>query len=145
MAHAALRLRPATPGDAEALASLAGELDYQLTPAEAGERLAALPVSDEVWVAEIEGEVVGFVHLSLVRRLIVAPHLEVLALVVRDAWRGDGVGARLMDLAEHWGIERGAGFVYVRSAVRRERAHHFYLELGYRELKTSRVFVKSFE
>ena len=35
-------IRPAEPRDAEALARLIGQLDYQVTPAEAAERLALM-------------------------------------------------------------------------------------------------------
>jgi hypothetical protein len=66
-------LRLALLGDAAVLAELSGELGYPAEPDEIQRRLAALPPDDDVWVATIGDEVVGWVHCSLRRSLVVEP------------------------------------------------------------------------
>jgi len=64
----ALRIRPAQPEDAPALAALAGQLGYPTTPEKMMARLQALAEDDHqaVFVAvEADGQVVGWVHVYL--------------------------------------------------------------------------------
>ena len=135
-------LRRALLGDAAALAELSGELGYPAEPDEIERRLAALPLDDDVWVATVEGIVVGWIHCSLRRSLVVEPGIEILGNVVGERWRGRGVGRELMAAAERSATERGVSVVRLRSGSHRDEAHAFYRAVGYREQKTQRVFVR---
>jgi ribosomal protein S18 acetylase RimI-like enzyme len=138
-------LRRAVLGDASALASLAGELGYPTDPAEMTRRLEALPPDDDVWVATVGDEVVGWGHCSVRLSLVVEPSIEILGIVVGERWRGRGIGRMLMERAERSAIQRGLSAVRLRSGSHREEAHGFYRALGYREIKQQRVFVRELE
>jgi GNAT superfamily N-acetyltransferase len=66
-------------------------------------------------------------------------------LVVREDARGLGVGRRLCLEVEEWARSRSVPLVRVRSQIKREDAHRFYLRDGYRKVKTSFVFEKMVE
>jgi GNAT superfamily N-acetyltransferase len=135
-------IRRAMPGDAAALAELSGELGYPAEPDEIQRRLVALPADDDVWVATIGDEVVGWIHCSLRRSLVVEPGIEILGNVVGERWRGRGVGRALMAAAEQSASDRDVSVVRLRSGSHRDEAHAFYRAVGYREQKTQLVFVR---
>jgi GNAT superfamily N-acetyltransferase len=135
-------IRGAVTQDSPALAELSGELGYPAEPDEIEGRLVSLPPDDDVWVATIDGTVVGWVHCSVRRTLVVEPHLEILGNVVGERWRGRGVGRALMARAESSARDRGVSVIRVRSAGHRDSAHAFYRAVGYREQKTQLVFVR---
>jgi GNAT superfamily N-acetyltransferase len=135
-------IRAAEPSDVAALARLAGELGYPTDTEQMAHRLADLPASDDVWVAILDGEVVGWVHCAVCRTLVLDPHLEVMALVVGEGRRGLGIGRLLMEAAERSARDRGVSTIRLRSNVVREGAHAFYGQLGYREQKRSTLFAK---
>ena len=138
-------IRRAVTGDAPVLAELSGELGYPAEPGEIERRLAALPPDDDVWVATVEGVVVGWIHCSLRRSLVVEPGIEILGNVVGERWRGRGVGRTLMAAAERTASDRGVSVVRLRSGSHRDDAHAFYRAIGYREQKTQRVFVREID
>jgi ribosomal protein S18 acetylase RimI-like enzyme len=129
-------------GDAAALADLAAELGYPAVPGEIERRLAALPPDDDVWVATLDDKVVGWIHCSVRRSLVVESYVEILGNVVGEQWRGRGVGRELMAAAERSASARRVSVVRLRSGSQREEAHGFYRAVGYREQKTQRVFVR---
>lgn len=144
-----ISLRPARTADAPVLASLAGELGYPATADEIVERLAALPRTDEVVVAEVvDGasvEVAGWIHLSVRTSLLSRPRVEVLGLIVAERWRRRSVATRLVEHARRWGRERKLDSIVLRSAIRPERdaAHAFYEQTGFAEHKRQVVFARS--
>jgi|ERR1035437_273622 GNAT superfamily N-acetyltransferase len=135
-------IRRAVIEDAPALAELSGELGYPAEPNEIERRLAALPTDDDVWVATIDGVVVGWVHCSVRRTLVIEPHIEILGNVVGERWRGRGIGRELMAAAVRSATERGVSVVRLRSGSHRDEAHAFYRTVGYMEVKQQRVFVR---
>lgn len=140
-----LCLRFARAADAEALAALSGELGYAKTAAEMAATLAWLAARDgqAVWVAEQDGQVLGWLHAGERMALESALRLEVLGLVVTQTARGQGIGALLLDEAERWGRGRGIGRIELRSNIVREDAHRFYRRQGYLQSKTSLNFHKA--
>ncbi|HEX6207728.1 MAG TPA: GNAT family N-acetyltransferase [Actinomycetota bacterium] len=135
-------IRPATAGDAEAVASLATQLGYPATADEIVERLAGLPSHHTVFVAEMEGAVVGWIHVQESRLVVERLRADITGLVVEEAARRGGVGRLLVEAAERWAADRGADRIRVRSNVIREDAHAFYPSLGFEIAKTSTVFEK---
>jgi GNAT superfamily N-acetyltransferase len=131
--------------DAEAVAELSGELGY---PADCGsmkDRIEGLIGRDNhaVFVACVEGAVIGWIDVAAVRHLQVEPYAEIGGLVVSSRVRSSGIGKRLVEEAERWAAGRGFGRIVVRSRVEREGAHRFYLREGYQQTKTSAIFSKS--
>jgi GNAT superfamily N-acetyltransferase len=138
-------LRRIEPTDAPMVAVLAGQLGYQ-RPAErilAWIRdLASHAESHAAFVACLEGEVVGWITVSIERHLQSEPHALIGGLVVKDRVRGRGIGRLLCHQAECWAALRGVKMVRVTSRSTRPDAHRFYLQDGYEHVKTSLVFEK---
>jgi len=90
-------------------------------------------------VAELEGEVVGFVWCKsqaapALPAFIQEPLLVVGDLVVREALRGRGIGRALLEAALSWGRARGLARAQLTVFERNERALSFYAELKFRPL-----------
>lgn len=132
------------PRDLAEAAALACQLGYPTTEREIAarfERVSQLG-DDRLCVAELAGDVAGWIHLHVSRTLESDPHVEVLGLVVAEASRRQGVGRALMSEAERWARERGVAAVRLRTNVVRAGAHAFYQQLGYQIVKTQRAFEK---
>ncbi len=142
----AIHVRHAEERDAAAIAHLATELGYPSTPEQVRKRFAGLQKfpHQASFVAESEtGGVIGWIHLCEVRSLGSEPRAEIDSLVVGSGFRSGGAGRRLVEQGETWARQRGLAIIGVRSNVIRDRAHTFYLRLGYAETKTQKVFRKS--
>ncbi len=86
--------------------------------------------------------VVGTATVSERPALLAVRRAEIESVVVEDEYRGNGIGALLVQAAEAWARRRGCTTVRLLSNVVRERAHRFYGRLGYDVLKTEHVFQK---
>jgi len=95
-----------------------------------------------VYVAELNGRLVGWMHVFARPSLTAEPSAEVAGLVVDEHCRSRGIGEALMGQAERWAEEKGCRAVTLRSNVTRLRAHAFYDRLGYETIKTSKSFCK---
>ncbi len=135
-------VRAAESRDIPALASLAGELGYPTATEEMAQRFAGLDERDAVLVAEHDGACVGWIQVSIVETLETGRFAEIRGLVVTESQRSAGVGAALVGAAEEWARQRGCPRVRVRSNVIRERTHRFYERLGFRAVKSQKVFDK---
>ena len=136
-------IRAAEARDLDAVAALAGELGYPTTPDAMARRLAALGERDAVLVADEGGACIGWIHVSVVESLESDRHAEIRGVVVAEAHRSAGTGAALVRAAEDWAARHGCPRVRVCSNVIRERTHRFYERLGYRAVKSQKVFDKS--
>jgi GNAT superfamily N-acetyltransferase len=145
-ATASTEVRAAAKGDVEPIARLAGELGYPATAAEVRERLEAVTADPRhaLFVAvDRSGAVVGWIQLSEERSVVGDPRAEITGLVVDANFRSAGVGQALVERGEGWARGRGLATIGLRSNVIRERAHQFYLRLGYKVTKSQKVFRKS--
>jgi GNAT superfamily N-acetyltransferase len=96
----------------------------------------------ELFVAEADGVVVGWVQVFIRVPLMQDSEVEVGGLVIDENYRRRGVGRLLMQRAEQWAHEKGCRTVYLRSNVIRKDAHLFYEKLGYKVVKTQTAFRK---
>ena len=138
-------IRAARTYDAPLLAELCTQLGYPATRQQMVTRLAAIEAERSACVLVAEdasGRVVGWVQVALHANLVDEPCAEIVGLVVDSAARGAGTGADLVQAAEAWARQRGAGRVRVRSRSTREGAHRFYERNGYAAVKTQVVFDK---
>jgi len=138
-----IRIRRATPDDAEAIAHLSGELGYPTTATDARRRLFDIKTAEHhsVLVAEDPtGAVVGWIHVFRSPRLGGEPFAELGGLVVTEALRGQGIGSQLVAAAERWTAERGIATLRIRTRTTRNDARLFYEELGFVLTKTQVVF-----
>ena len=126
-------IRPVRLEDAAEVATLVRQLDYPATPETMRRRLEDMSRRPEyaAWVAETS-TVVGFAGAFVGHSFVIdEPYGRVIALVVEEALRGRGIGARLLAAAEEWLERSGANKIVVTSATRREAAHRFYERHGY--------------
>lgn len=131
---------------AEAVSTLVAQLGYQRSPAQIRgwiEELRRAHREQTAFVATFDGEIAGWIEISIERRLQAPPFAFIGGLVVKDGLRNRGIGRQLCACAEAWARERGFETVRVTSRSTRADAHRFYLREGYREVKTSLVFEKS--
>lgn len=142
----AVAVRPAVPGDAEALARLnRDDLGYDHPVPDTARQLELALASgrEAVLVAELDGAVVGYVHAEEYRVLYAPLLVNVLGIAVDGGVRGLGVGRALMDAVEAWATRRGAAAVRLVSGESRAGAHAFYERLGYTSSKRQLNFRKS--
>jgi GNAT superfamily N-acetyltransferase len=138
-------IRRLTVHDAEAAAKLSEELGYPSPAEDLRERIEELSrTTDRVaFAAVIDDQVVGWIDAAMERHLQYAASAVIGGLVVRGDMRGLGVGKRLCLEVEEWARSKSVSLVRVRSQIKREDAHRFYLRDGYSKVKTSFVFEKS--
>jgi GNAT superfamily N-acetyltransferase len=137
-------IRDARPEDAPALARLVDQLGYPTSTEAVAARLRRLETSpaDHVFVAEVDGDVVGAasVHFSLTLEYD-EPAAKLSAIVVDERHRRRGIGEALARAVEEEAIREGCCLVFLTTAERRADAHAFYRRLGYEE--TGRRFAKT--
>lgn len=142
---ARLEIRLMRAGDAVRVVELLEQLGYRRAVEAVRVWIEAVAGSADqaAFVASFDQHVVGWIEVSMQRRLQTEPFALIGGLVVGEGMRSQGVGRRLIAQAEQWSWERGAHKVRVTSRSSRTRAHRFYLREGYLETKTSLVFEKS--
>lgn len=133
-------IRPATPADFDAVATLLAELgrpavtDATRDAARAVyERHLARPDTASL-VAEVGGQVVGFLSLEFRDRLNrVQPQAWIPDLIVTASHRGRGIGKALLQRAFDLARERGCWSVTLESGYSRQAAHQLYRAMGMRD------------
>ena len=130
-----MELRPAREGEIEALTRLfiraRNEMEYlPPVPDEAAEPIAArIREHEEVWVAEEDGRLVGFLGIEASRNLGGAPVLE--KLYVEPAEQNRGVGSALLDKAK----ELRPDELYLWVFQKNEGARRLYERQGFTVVK----------
>ena len=142
-----VKIRPATPDDVGELAdiyqasaehhmrldpSLYSTPDYLALKERYGKRLP-LPDDEEILVAEMDGEVVGWIDMRLrpatgqprMMRDAVSAEIDIAVL---PQHRGHGVGSLLVDAAEKWAAQHGAAVMTMQTHVANLDAIRFYQE-----------------
>lgn len=146
-------IRKAVPGDMPALEKLYTELErdavrYQpehfvLSPA--GARNAEDLLSENrqaMFVAEMNGNVIGFAHAAIhdartVPCLKQQKNVYLEDLIATEAFRGQGIGTKLMDAVKKYGAENGAEFIRLSVFPKNRDGIRFYLRNGFSEAMIS--------
>ncbi|MCG2767492.1 MAG: GNAT family N-acetyltransferase [Anaerolineae bacterium] len=89
------------------------------------------------FVAEDDGELVGFVHVVVrdsrdIPILVPRRYAFIDSIAVREELRGTGIGRVLMERAHEWATSMGATEMELNVFEFNEDAVAFYLKLGYR-------------
>jgi ribosomal protein S18 acetylase RimI-like enzyme len=134
-------VRDARPADVSAVHRLVGQLADAADEAAFRARFDRVAAADghRMIVAEVEGKVVGVLHVFERPALEKPCEAVVQALVVDGAVRSTGVGEALMREAEAWTARRALPSVALYTRVDRDRARAFYERIGYRQKATSRL------
>jgi len=128
-------VRPAEKRDVARLAELMAELGYPISLPDMENRLAFVTASahDELFVAEIDGRVVGLIGVQIaefIHRL--ARYGVITALAVSADHRRHGIGSHLLRHAESLLKEKGVVDVRVSAGLhQKHRAHKLYRASGY--------------
>jgi GNAT superfamily N-acetyltransferase len=137
-------IRDAVSGDAAAIAALLDQLGHPLDADRVAANintLAAMGIAP--LIATEGGAVIAVCALSIMHTLHrPAPVGRVSMMVVDEGRRSGGIGAALVAEAERRLEAAGCYMIEVTSNQSRERAHHFYEQLGYE--RTSVRFAKTF-
>ncbi|UXY15239.1 GNAT family N-acetyltransferase [Chitiniphilus purpureus] len=137
-------LRAATEQDAAGIAALLAQLGYPSDEEAVAIRLANLERAGGYgcFVADLDGRIVGMVATSLGWYIEKdGAYVRIVALVVDEPLRQRGLGSALLDLAEQWAAERGAGVMMLNAGAQRQEAQDFYRHRGY--ASTGQRFVKT--
>lgn len=140
-----ITLRRAMISDAKAIYELCrSELgyDFSLEQVETNVRRLIGDSTNLLLVAEQNNELAGFVHANS-HEPVYAPKMKsVMALVVREEFRKQGLGHSLVGAVENWAIESGASGVRLNSGDTMNDALHFYKSMGYEYIRTQYNFRK---
>lgn len=144
------QLRPVEPGDVSGLLTLVRQLGHDVPSAVSDEEMArrlvaVLEAPDHALFVAVMGPgepVIGWIHIFDAPRLAVGRFAEIAGMVVDGRHRGQGIGRRLVTIAENWARRRGLGKLRVRSRSERQGAHAFYRRLGFLASKGQTVFDK---
>ena len=130
-----MEIRPVRTTDAEAVNELLHQLGYpQDDVAATAARIQAWSEdpNNAAYAAEADGKLLGVIAVHI------SPFFErtgtwarIVALVVSDQARNQGIGGELVAAAESFATSRGCVRMEVTSADRRVDAHAFYRSRGY--------------
>jgi len=134
-------IRDARESDVNQLSILITQLGYPCTPDEVLTRFNSvhnhpdyrtLVIADGGEPIAMAGLIKGFWYEKN------GTYVRILAFVVDEDYRGEGIGKMLIKAIEDWAVELGVNAVVLSSGNKHERigAHRFYQSLGY-EIKSS--------
>lgn len=100
--------------------------------------------TDKIFVAVMDGQVVGYVHANDYQ-LLYAPHMKnIMGIAVNRDFQHRGIGSALLRQVEQWARQTGAAGVRLVSGAARTGAHAFYRQCGYAGDKTQLNLKKMF-
>lgn len=137
----AVNVRLFTFDDISSLTELTHQLGYPTTEHEMQGRMTAIAQHPdyETAVAVLGEKIAGYIGMS--RQLFWEQNgcfVRIQALVVDAAFRGYGVGRKLIEFAEDWGRQAGAHLLILNCGNKPERAdaHQFYPRMGFQAVST---------
>lgn len=129
--------------DIDSAVNLLNQLGYHAEKQMIQRRLSHLKSpTNLILVAESSRKVIGLMHLQVRATLLDDLQAEIVSLVVDEAWRGKGVGKRLLAAADEWALAKGFSKIQLYSNQKRTSAHAFYIQNGYQKIKDSIMLVK---
>ncbi len=140
-----IEIRPAMLEDASDISSLSLQLGYKSSDVEVKKRLGNIIYSNDhcLFVAcQINGRIIGWIHVFSTLRVESDSFCEIGGLIVDKLYRNQGVGAKLIYVAQEWAAQQGCTVLRVRSRKERESAGKFYLKEGFSLVKEQRIFNK---
>lgn len=107
-------------------------------PAQAFEEYLSRPDRCVTWLAETEGNIVGFAGLiDVVGEQDTA---EIEPVVIASIARGEGIGTRLIKYVVEEATKKGFRFLTIRPVLRNEEAFHLYVKLGFDHVGSIQLF-----
>lgn len=133
------RFRPAKDADVDAVVTMMRgyyeEDGYPFTGVEARDAVWRL-LHDEhlggLWVAEVEGDVVGYLAVTLGFSLEYRGRDAFIdELFISEEYRGLGLGREAMNIVEAYCLDAGVKALHLEVEHHRERAHALYEKIGF--------------
>jgi GNAT superfamily N-acetyltransferase len=141
-----VQIRRATVHDSSTVRDLLQQLGYQQNFAQLEEQLSAPGSGRHAFVADVDGQVVGFMSLHISDWFHRADPAARLSAVVVDAqYRRMGIGRALVEFAEITASQLGCSYIELTSNLRRrvDGTYDFYDALGYERAQETTYFRKS--
>ena len=128
--------------DAPIITQLSGQLGYSITEEQTLKNIKTIleHKDHDAFVAEDDGQVIGWIGVMQSITLESYPHCEVKGLVIDDAYRHKGIGKLLLEKAKEWGRSRGNSKLRLRCNAKRLETHLFYEHLGFKETKMQKQY-----
>jgi len=128
-----ITVRRAKREDATEIARLnAAFNDLRATPEQIAAQIDACAGIETMFLAEVDGTVVGMASLRLLPNICdPIPYAELTELFVEEAYRRRGVGRVLVEQIEQAARLAGAEQLVLLTAFKNSRAHAFYHTLGF--------------
>lgn len=87
------------------------------------------------FIAELGGKSVGYIairekHVGYRTK----SYVEIENMGVKNEYRSQGIGTRLLEIAQEWSKEKGVGVLHVSAFARNTKAITFYKKFGFVEL-----------
>ena len=99
---------------------------------------------DIIFVCEQCNEVIGYIHGSPYELLFSDSLINVLCFVVKEKYRNNCVGSKLIDSLECWAKDNGFSGIKLLTHPSRINAHRFYERHGYIHTKDQKNYMKMF-
>ena len=135
-------IRMARRQDSDSINALSLHLGYEIaTQLVTEERLQCLidSSSDDVWVFEDTGIILGWIHVYKAHRLASAAFFEIGGLVVTPEARNKGIGRQLVEFTCKQAKNQHIA-LRVRCNAKRQETHAFYEKIGFITTKSQYVF-----
>jgi len=139
-----ITVRPARKEDCSGITDLTNQLGYPSTLEKICEIMDLVLVHNDhqVYIAEKDDTIVGYIHLIHSMRIGSNPFIEIAAFIIDESARSIGVGSSLIHETENWASSLGLKDVRIRSNIIRQEAHNFFQNRGFQNIKTQEVFAK---
>ena len=120
------------------------DLGYKCNKEQVKIRLSNIDYNREcVFVAAFDGKVVGFIHVEKYETLFMPKMANILGIAVMNKLRRQGIGQKLLRIAEDWAKHNGINKMRLNSGETRKEAHMFYRSMGYNDDKKQLRFIKT--
>jgi GNAT superfamily N-acetyltransferase len=126
--------------DIPAILNLSSQMGYSLRGQVGYDNLQRILQHPDhvVYLAWIEGELAGYIHVCKMLRVTSEPFLEIIGLVVDNTQRRQGVGKLLVEKCRE---RQAVPTMRVRTNVKRNDAIAFYESIGFEKSKDQTVMV----
>jgi GNAT superfamily N-acetyltransferase len=146
MKHAEITIRPGSLEDITREAELNQSVDWCYD-----ERNTLAEYHDDAYepssviVAELEGEIVGKLELFIARKSTHGHFGLIRRFVIKDGWRGSGIGRQMLDAAVEHATIAGCSFIELTVDVTNPEAHALYKRYGFDEDRVEVIMRKSLD
>jgi len=139
-----IKIRKVKQSDFKDIFELNCDLGYEYPKEKTEQRIRYIleNTEDVILVAELGGEIVGYIHGSSYELLYSDSLMNVLGLVIKEKVRSSGIGHLLITELENIAKEKTFMGIRLVSSYNRIHAHKFYEKHGYINRKDQKNFSK---